>query len=484
MLFWPIFPLAQIPAIPAFPPLQARVETQPAPPLLPPKEMLPPLDMVPPLDEVPPQEVVEATEIRPLPGELDSIPVFNSNSPEVVLTEGILLSTFPPNGMRSPQAHLNFPLQGRFDLFTHHIARARTQAETRTLYQGIILYNPNPQPVIFEILQGASYLTSPDALFIDLPDLVDNTAGTVFSGPGSRAMSDILRGLRQPNWPTQIVIPPGQTTMLMNLPIPVGKVVPSSNGRSTLLRLSSSAPIYVANLAMFAPLTADGSERAPTIEEWQNLLINGDLAGPRDKAPTPLDRPVGEVVYGRVAGVASGSRWTAKITDNPSVEYLSIPKQGQSISYALSTVHEITFGTNQVQSAKMHVRYPDTAYYAHGNYAIEYNLTLPLYNPSDRSKKVTISLQTPLKSDEPKNGILFLKPRDRQIFFRGTVKVSYIDERGASQTRYFHLVQRRGQKGEPLLTLNLPPGGSQEVQIDFLYPPDATPPQVLTIRTL
>jgi hypothetical protein len=30
--------------------------------------------------------------------ELDSIRVFNSNSPEVVQTEGILLSTFPPEG--------------------------------------------------------------------------------------------------------------------------------------------------------------------------------------------------------------------------------------------------------------------------------------------------------------------------------------------------------------------------------------------------
>ncbi|HEY9877383.1 MAG TPA: DUF3370 family protein, partial [Leptolyngbyaceae cyanobacterium] len=60
-------------------------------------------------------EVVEQQEVRPLPGQLDEIPVFNSNSPEVIQREGILLSTFPTAGMRVPEAHLNYPLQGRFD---------------------------------------------------------------------------------------------------------------------------------------------------------------------------------------------------------------------------------------------------------------------------------------------------------------------------------------------------------------------------------
>jgi len=50
-----------------------------------------------------PQIVVEPGEIRALPGKLDNIPVFNSNSPEWVKTEGILLSTFPTNGSSTPQ---------------------------------------------------------------------------------------------------------------------------------------------------------------------------------------------------------------------------------------------------------------------------------------------------------------------------------------------------------------------------------------------
>ena len=60
---------------------------------------------------LPPQEVVQPQIVRPLPGKLDAVPVFNSNSPEQVQTEGILLSTFPSSGKRVKAAHLNFPLQ-------------------------------------------------------------------------------------------------------------------------------------------------------------------------------------------------------------------------------------------------------------------------------------------------------------------------------------------------------------------------------------
>src|SRR5918997_2541049 len=67
-----------------------------------------------------PQIIVKPQPVRALPGQLDTVPMFNSNSPEWVKTEGVLLSTFPPTGKAVPAAHLNFPFQGRFDLFVHH----------------------------------------------------------------------------------------------------------------------------------------------------------------------------------------------------------------------------------------------------------------------------------------------------------------------------------------------------------------------------
>jgi len=418
--------------------------------------------------------------------------VFNSNSPELVQTEGILLSTFPPAGKRIPAAHLNLPLQGRFDVFAHHIAKAKTPDDLRTLYLGVLLHNPGSQPVTVDILQAASYLSQPDAPFIDLPAYVNNPVGTVFAGPGSRAMLDILRRNRPEGFPAQIVIPPGQSRMLLNLPIPVKELQPPINGRSTLMRLSSNAPVYAASLALFAPTDANGTERAPAIAEWQAVVDSGNLASPRDKTPTPPDQTKGQIIYGRVAGVAKGSRWVTQVVDPPGIQLnnpatwsLTIPQAGQAFSYGLSTLLRGTLGTGQNQTARMVARYPDTAYQAHGNYAIEYNLTLPLQNLTNQTQTVAIMLETPIKEDQPKGGNLrFLEPLPRQVFFRGTVRLRYTDDRRLPQTRYVHLVQRRGQQGEPLAVMTMKPGDRRLVQFDFLYPPDSTPPQILTVKTL
>ena len=433
---------------------------------------------------VPPAEIVQSQEVRRLPGQLDNVPVFNSNSPELVQTEGILLSTFPPNGKSTPAAHLNFPFQGRFDIFAHHVAKALTPDDLRTLYLGIILYNPGKEPVTVDILQAASYLSQPDAPFIELPSQVDNSAGTVYAGPGDRAMSDVLRSRRQADFPAQLVIPPQQSQLLLNLPIPVRTLEPPINGRSTLMRLRSDGAVYAASLAHYAPVAPDGNERAPTLEEWQQLLDKGELAGPRDRVPTPPEATIGNIIYGRVAGVAQGSEWQAQLVDSPAVQSLNIPQPGQAFSYPLSTVPRGTFGTGQIQSARMLVRYPDTAYLANGNYGVQYSLTLPLVNPTNDTQTVALAIQTPLKEDQSQRGLRFLEPPAKQVFFRGTVQIRYNDDAGLPRTRYVHLVQQRGQQAEPLVTLKMPPLNQRLVQVDFLYPPDATPPQVLTVRTL
>jgi hypothetical protein len=437
------------------------------------------------------EEVVQLQEVRPLPGQLDTVPTFNSNSPELVLKEGILLSTFPPDGKKVPTAHLNFPFRGRFDIFAHHVAKAeppenlrrRSPSET-SLYLGIILHNPGSEAVRLNIWQAASYLSQPDAPFIQLPSLSQNLLGTIFAGPGDRVMSDVLRGRRQESFPAQIDIPAGQSRMLLNLPIPVQGLTPPLNGRSTFMRLQSNGTVYAASLAMFARLNPDGSERSPTLEEWQNLLNNSDVAGPRDKAPTPLEETGKPRIYGRVAGVAGGSRWRALLVDSPKARYLTIPQPGQVFSYALSSLHGGTLGTGQIQSAPMLVRYPDTAYRAHGNYGIQYNLKLPLYNNTQNPQIVSVSIQTPLKEDQlVKAGLRFFSTPARQVFFRGTVRVRYKDDQGQPKTEFVHLVQKRGQPGEPLVLLNMKAGDRSLVEVDFLYPPDATPPQVLTVST-
>ncbi len=437
---------------------------------------------LPPITPPAPQEIIQPQIVRPLPGTVDNIPVFNSNSPELVLNEGILLSTFPGEGKQYPEAHLNFPFSGRFDIFSHHVARAPREDDLRSLYLGILVYNPNNVPVTIDLLQSSTYLSQPDAPFIDLPPQIEDYEGRIYSGPGSRVTADILRGYQSAQFPETLTLAPGETALLMNLPVPVKDLTPPLNGRSTYLRLNSTGRVYLASLAMYAPEDETGGERPPTLNEWQTLLAQGNLATPRDRVPTPPGAP-GTIIYGRVAGVAKGSRWETKLTDRASL-WLRIPEPGESFSYGLSTLEAGRLGTGQSQSAPMLVRYPDTAYKSHGNYGLQYSLTLPLYNPTSQEQTVKLSLQTPLKEDQLRGGLRFLDPPANAVFYRGQVRITYTDDFGEEQSRFFHLVQRRGQKGEPLLTLTLGAKQVQEVKVDLIYPPDATPPQVLTVTTI
>ena len=429
-----------------------------------------------------PQEILRSQqEVRVLPGGLDDVPVFNSNSPELVLQEGILLSTFPKIGKQFKNAHLDRSFTGRFDIFAHHIAKG-TPEDLRTLYLGIIAHNPSNIPVTIDILQASSHLSQPDAPFIELPPIVANNTGSVYAGPGSRVGSEVLRGFRQNEFPARITIEPNGYALILNQDIPVRSLTPPINGRSALIRLRSSGPVYLASMGKFAPSDEQGKERAPKLEEWRSLLETSNLSSPRDRVPTPIAQTKGSLIYGRVAGVSIGSRWQGILNDRNSIS-LAIPKAGSAVSYGISLLHRGTLGTGQNQTAKMERRYSDTAYEAHGNYGIEYNLVLPLENKSNELKTVKVTIETPLKREDTQQGLRFFDPLPKNVFFRGTVRVRYADDTGRSQTQYFHLVQRRGQMGEPLVVLQMKSGEKRRVLVDLIYPADATPPQVLTVQT-
>jgi hypothetical protein len=128
--------------------------------------------------------------------------------------------------------------------------------------------------------------------------------------------------VRQKDFPSKIILKPGENRMLLNHPIPVKNLEKPVNGRSTFMRLKSSDKIYVASMAMFAPTNPDNSDtppfstkdralgenanRPPNLKEWQALLETGNFASPRDKLPTPPDASGGKLIYGRVVGVSQG----------------------------------------------------------------------------------------------------------------------------------------------------------------------------------
>ncbi len=435
------------------------------------------------IDTLPPQWIagvkVEPYSVRTLPGGLNRVPLFNSNSPELVKTEGILLSTLSPTGKQSPLAHLDYTFNDRWAIFSHHIARAETEAERLPpLYQGLLLHNPSDRPVTVQVLTAASYRANPDAPFRDLPNQVINPDGAIYAGPGSRVMDAALRRIRQDSFPALLTVPAGGDQLLMNQSLAIVQA-PASNGRSTLIQLQSDGPVQVAALA----LRGRGNQ-PPSLADYQQQLQTGGLAAPRDAVPTPLEPPQQPTVFSRVAGVSLGDRWTAAITDTPESPQLTVPLVGEAIAYPIGTLHLITLGTGQIQSAALTRRYGDTAYFAHSNYGVEYALTLPLFNPTAAARRVALAIETPLKYEGNQRQLLFLDPPDPQVFFRGTVRVEYQDESGQLQRRDWHLVQRRGQRGTTLVELDLPPQGRREVRVNLVYPPDSTPPQVLTVRSL
>lgn len=426
------------------------------------------------------ESYVLKTEVRPLPGALDGTLMFNSNSPEVVKTKGILLSLLPPEGKAHPDAHLNFPMVGRHRLFMHHINNKLDAKEPSTLYIGLIAYNPSSRPATIKIVRAASYLSRPDAPFISLEPFLENDEGRYYSGPGDRVMLDFLRNDTQNDWPDKIRIPGCGYALIANLPIPVTSFKQPLNGRSTLMELISSRPVHYASLGMDAR-DVDGSE--PNLIDWIDLAAEGNLALERDKTPTPPGA-AGPIIFGRVAGVQKGAFWVSTATDDGKKNRLTLPPPGCPMAFPLSTVTGGTFATGQVQSAPLLVRYPDTAYQAHGNYGVEYNLTFPLYNSSESPVTAHLYLDTPVKTNKPEENLTYLTPPPERFFFRGSAQVTYRDDRGKKQSRVIHLVEKRGTRSRALLSLCIGPAKTRRINLRLLYPPDATPPQVVTIETM
>lgn len=473
--------LGQEPANIQVPKAPAVSQPKTTPPLTPQVSAPPPV--APPSNSPPaiqPTVIYEPQEVRALPGMLNKTVMINSNSPEIIKSEGILFSTFPSAGMHAEKAHIGAKMAGRFDIFFHHINNKIGQSDTKTLYIGILVNNPTEKTIKVQVQQGASYVSQPDAPFVPMAPLVENPDGAIFSGPGDRVCDDLLREKRQSTWNEDVEIPPSESRMLASLPIPVKGLVPPINGRSGLLRVKADGNVYVAILAMFAQQAGDKAEREPTLGEWQSLLQGGDFAGPREQAATPADT-TSTYLYGRVSGIQRGTHWRTRIVDTRG-DKLAVPDSGKQFSYALSTVERGTFGTGQVQSAPLLERNPDTAYASHGNYGVEYQLMLPLFNDSNLPKRVLVLLQSPLNLND-KTGLSFHKPPQIRPYFRGTVRVRYRDDGNRDQTKYLHLVLNKGEHGVPIARLNMGPQEKRIVSVEFLYPPDSTPPQVLTVKT-
>jgi hypothetical protein len=373
---------------------------------------------------------------------------------------------------------------GNFSVFSHHIARD-THPGARQLHLGLLAHNRGQAPVVLKLTAGASYLSQPDALFKRLRPLLFDPVGEIFAGPGDRVAGELLRG-KSPLPPRKWILKPGETTLLLNLPIPTNVAIPPPvNGRTTQLYLHSNGPLHLSEIAAFADTTGTGDRfKAPTLAEFQSLLAQNQRAGVLEAAATPYspDEPAPRGFrYGRVAGVTRGAYWHGDLS--PLVKTLAAE---ETVGFPIAAVHLNRLGIRQVQSAPLQARYPDTAFQGHGNYGVTYRLTVRLQNSAKTPQAYRFALSQPtnITPQGPGHIATYKQPPETAVTFRGLLRVDEKGGKTAVVPRFTHVVLRKGQLPPSFETVAVPGGEERELVISLIYPADATPPQLLTIQRI
>lgn len=439
--------------------------------------------------------VKQPFKIKPLSGSLDMAPLFNSNSPEIVLNPGILLSTMSPTDSRDSKAnmdftdaHLNYKFKRDFGVFLHHISKQDEplQTDQRVLKLSLIAHNPGHKAIKLKTLARATFLSQPDAPFVVLPPLVSvmdavnitpdsPVVGPVspYAGPGDRVTWEFLsEKARQENGP-ELTIEPGQYKLVEEIPVPVKHLRPALNGRSYLAHFYSSGAVELALLSHFD----QGDSVAASPVDYGQLLKQSDIVHPRESDKNYPSHPgrEGPLIYGRVAGVSKGLTFNARISEKV------VAHKALNLAYPVSSLERGTFGTGKIQAAPMIRRYRGSAYRAQGNYGIGYKIKIRLSNSDRVARLIKISLACPVKEDTKRqNTLTFLNPPANNVFFRGTVMLR---ERPIGAREFFHLVMHKGEQMPVLKVVSLEPYQSKDLEFEMYYPPDATPPQMLLLQS-
>lgn len=421
-----------------------------------------------------PHEVItHPLKIYPLPGSLDTTPVLYSNSPERIKTSGLLVSTLPAPDLNQPRK-LGVPLQGDFRLFIHHVARTAILTQTQ-IWLAVVVDNPNPDTLQLELKRGNFFRTWPEAPFLPLRGIQNNQDAKHFSGPGDRLALSYLRAENLLG-PRTFLIPGQSRQTVLSAPLPTNPlwVLQQDNALSALLEFTCHQPVHVSVLAWTSP---DG--HAPQQQDLEQLLETGQAAGPPESPVTEYDPsqapPPGSFRYGRVAGLSQGAIWSGELTPLPT-------HIGDRVGFPLSSVYLKRLGTTQNQSATLIARVPGTAIQSHGNYGVHYQLKALFSNPDRHEHRYAVYLRHPLEIRTPLVGdpmAIFRLTPDTTVTFRGTLHLRW------GQAEYWlHQVLHAGEAAPALQILELPAGESRALHLELVYPPDATPPQLLEIERL
>lgn len=405
-----------------------------------------------------------------MPGGLNLELMLHSNRPERIESPGLLLSTLPDaDGTGGPW--LASPLKGAFRLFLHHIARTAI-LDPGTIWIGLIAHQRGKAPLRLVLRAGSSHLTRPDAPFLALPTLTDNAKGQIWSGPSDRVALERLRG--EGNLaPAEWTLSPGTDTLLyawplLSNPFPLWQQDMALSG---LLDFEASDEVHLSLVAVLQP----GS---PRLNDF--LKASSQAAGPAEPDATPYEPgslpSSGDFRYGRVAGLARGSRWDGELN----LDLADLLAKGQ-LGYPIASPLLKRLGAEQVQSAPLLARAPGSAYAAHGNYGVHYRLALKLHNPSAQALTLSLALRQPLSVSESQGQMAhYQTPPGEAIRFRGSLHHDF----GPKSQGWTHLSLRKGEQAQSFARILVPPGAQQAGVVEWIYPADATPPQLFCLEAL
>ncbi|MGE3725116.1 MAG: DUF3370 family protein [Candidatus Sericytochromatia bacterium] len=433
----------------------------------------------------PPPETIEKVShdlrVFPLPGGLNETWMLHSNSPERVEQSGILVSSLPPAKLEDKRK-LGVALQGEFGLFLHHVARTPPLSSSR-LYLAVVASNPAERETALKVKQGAFFRTWPEAPFYALSGIQNNDSGQIFAGAGDRLSLAWLRGENTIE-PRAVQLPAHAHRVLLLEAVPTNPlwVLQQDNALSGLFQFQSEDPVYLSTLAWVSQ-----TGEPPQEKDLIQMLESGLAAGPEEAPATAYisgqPPPRGVFRYGRVAGIGNGSEWQGQLNPLP-VEV------GERVGFPIASVYLKRLGTQQNQSAPLHKRVSETAIESHGNYGLKYSLKAQLHNPDTRPRRYAIYLHNPLEvrlqPDLPHQAeAIFQTSRSAAVRFRGSLLLSWkVDSADKIEESLMHQILHEGEEAGALKIFELPAQSSSELKIELVYPPDATPPQLLELQRL
>ncbi|KZR75493.1 DUF3370 domain-containing protein [Prochlorococcus marinus] len=384
---------------------------------------------------------------RPLNGSFNKVPVLHSNQPETVVGSGILVNTAPGSAVvvRTGQQLRNaeFTFDGKFGIHIHHKYYPRDRRKLGNIRQrglltvAAIANNPTDSSIELKFVRG-SVKNSFEAPYhsnklMGVKPLGPRPWNT---GPGDATAVQMLRGKLDRKLADNIVIPPHTKKVVFTTQIPARGI---ANG---LLSGTSNGPFQLAVVA------AEGA----TSEKNLIAILNSRRLAP---GRTYLNR-ISEIetgkVFSRVAGVAIGDHYTAKLNHDLKHGALHVP---------LTSTRKHHFGTREIQVNPLETRMIDSAVNNVGTYGVRFDITLNLKGSGAHQ----LVLSHPAATDKKKPFTAF----------RGSIGI-----KTEKKYKEVHVGLRSGQS-LPISNLELTTKKDNPVTISLVYPADNTPGHLLSV---